>query len=221
MRLLVFYLLFISAVVSAQKPIIITIDKIITTDSLSYQRQFTIEFAIKNTSFSPVSFFLDTGKFIPAHGGSGQNAVFYKVFENEEHLAVSKILGRRFPGDDSFNIRGISQDTIQKIIDAKMNEYRLRSKEIFSQSKITLQPGEARNYKQYLLWDFERYQQQDDHEYYIDPKQPHYLELTVIFLRDEYKNNLTKEQFAAFLADKTFISGWFSSEKVAIDFSEK
>lgn len=212
-----FCFLLFSLVASAQ-PVTIKIDKITSTD-FERARHFNIEFTVSNESAEPVSFFLNPKNFIPAQGGPLANAVFYKLYQENEVLEASNILGTRI----EFNADGTSDKYFDyaKMTPSDIAELRKRQQNFYFESLITMLPGERRSYSKELMWDYKRYHQQADNEFYIEPDQKHFIELMVIFWREEYASKLSEEQFEAMMANDSMVKGWFASNKMEIDFSEK
>lgn len=196
----------------------IKIDSITSAD-FEYERRYKVSFTISNEATEPVAFFLDPKNFIPAQGGPLSNAVFFKIYQENEVLEASNILGSRI----ETNEKGLSNRYYDyaKMTPSDIAELRKRQHNSFFSSMITLQPGEKRSFSKELLWDYKRYQKHGDNEYFIEPDKKHQIELMLIFWREEYESKLSPEQFDAAMENKSLIKGWFASNKTEIDFSEK
>lgn len=72
-----------------------------------------------------------------------------------------------------------------------------------------------------MRWDGERYQNQDEHEYFLEPTAIYELELSMHLMREELESRLLPEDYAEAMNDPTFIKGWFNSNRIPIDLSDK
>ncbi len=199
---------------SISQPLKLTIDQITATDS-TYRRSFNIDFSIQNTSDQEISFFLDPTNFTPAQSGPLSNAVFYKIYHNNDEVSATNILSYRISEQEFQSRKAVDYSELY------IETLRKNHQDKFFNSLIILRPQEKINYRKELLWNFERYQKNGDHEYFLESDQPYYLELLVIFWREEYVSKTNESQYQSILENKSLIKGWFASNKVAIDFSDK
>lgn len=219
MRHVIVFILFMSTVASAQ-PLTIKIDEITTTNS-KVERKYAVDFTIANTSTKPISFFLNPKYLIPAQSGSMANGVFFKIFEANEPIASTRLLSlMSYDDPETTGAQMLVMDSITKASYAEIDKLIAKHHKQFMESLMTIAPGESRSYSQDFYWNYERYQKMDELEYYIDSAQPHYLQLSVIFLKEEYKSKVSPEQFTELMAIPTLIKGWFVSNKMEIDFGE-
>lgn len=206
---------------SQNKLIELKIDSIMTDNSNPKERKFTINYHIKNLTGSPVTFILNTKSLIPISIGSLKYIPYYKVFEENTSIDfhirnnginkkfdINSILGYRKEKDSTFK-------PIEKYIEKVQKE----KNEILVNSITKIDVKESKKYSVTLFWDKERYQIHDDYEYYLDEKLKHYFEISIHLMKEELKEKFTTEQFKTLIEDKTFIKGWFTSNKVEIDLS--
>lgn len=81
-----------------------------------------------------------------------------------------------------------------------------------------MQPKESKSFVIKTVWDKKRYYIQDDLEYYLDEKDKFEFELTFQLIKTHFENRLSPEEFAKIAKDKNFIEGFFTSNKVDINF---
>lgn len=208
------------------QPVAITIDRINTSDTVYSieppikSRRFLIDFTIKNTSNETVAFYLNPSSFVPAQAGAGSNSVFYKIYEQDHLIEISSILTQPYE-IRTFGTpqRQLNIDSIRRTMNISLEQRRETFQKELLNSMITVKPGEQRSYKKVLSWDFERYKKQDDIEFYFDDTKKYYMELLLIFLREEYESRLTPDQYQLLLKNKSLIKGWCLSNKMELDFS--
>lgn len=205
---------------SQNKLIELKIDSLITDDSNPKERKFILNYHIKNLTQKPISFLLNTKSIIPIVAGSGSIAPYYKLFEENSSIDVSGIFstgnGKKSSLDSLFGSM-TNKDSINKVFEKYIEKLRKSNKENLSKSMVKIDPSETKNYSFFLFWNKERYQKQDDNEYYLDEKAKHYLEISINLMKEELENKFTPEQFKNIIEDKTLIKGWFTSNKVEID----
>jgi len=85
---------------------------------------------------------------------------------------------------------------------------------------ITLKPKQKIAYTKNLIWDKKRYLKFDENEFYLDEKTPHYFELTINLMKEQFKDLLEPEEFQTIMNNPNFIKGWFISNKMEINFKE-
>jgi hypothetical protein len=82
-----------------------------------------------------------------------------------------------------------------------------------------LQPKETRSFTKTLYWNKDRYFFHDPEEFYLSDTAKHYLELTIVLLKEAFKDKLTEEEYTAIMADEHFIKGVYFSNKAEINFN--
>jgi len=80
-----------------------------------------------------------------------------------------------------------------------------------------LDPNEQLKCSMVFNWDKKRYFYRAPHEYYLDENTKHYFEITLIALKEEYKNKIDEAVYNKALKDPNFIKGVFVSNKVEIN----
>jgi len=241
----IFYVLvfFISFVSSAQKPLEVTIDSIISDDSHSLKRKFTIHYHLTNTTAKPVSFFLLPTTLIANAASSMTLYAVYKIYQNGEFQDMD---GPFFPDlperneIDQFNdfnspdAKAYLQKLNEKYKaqhDAFLENYRKNGgtstdekwivyNQKLLQSKMTLQPGETKSFVIPTHWNRIRSVSNGDIEYYLNEKDVFELELILDLKKTGFKDDLSDAEFSAIQNDPNFIEGVFTSNKVKINFAE-
>ncbi len=85
---------------------------------------------------------------------------------------------------------------------------------------ITLSPNQKKSYSKTVIWFKKRYFKIDDVEYYLDEIIPHYFELSINLMKEEFKDKLSVEEYQKIMNDKSFVKGWFTSIRTEINFKE-
>jgi hypothetical protein len=144
---------------------------------------------------------------------------YYKLFEDNNYIDIPGIfsIGNRNQLPlDKVDFSKISQDSINRIMKKYMENLKAENDKNITNNIQRLEPNEIKNFSVSLFWDKERYRKQDVYEYYLEEKSIHHLEISINLMKEEFKNKLTPEQFKNMMEDKTFIKGWFTSNKVEI-----
>jgi hypothetical protein len=84
---------------------------------------------------------------------------------------------------------------------------------------FTLDPNETKTFTKIVSWDKDRYFFHDPEEFYLDEKGKYFLEITMVLMKEPFKDKLTEEQYQKILTDKNFIKGVFVSNKKEISFN--
>ncbi|MGC4040616.1 MAG: hypothetical protein QM710_07495 [Flavobacterium sp.] len=218
---LIICLLFSVAAFSQAKPLEFKIDKLTSIDSTS-KRCYTLEYHIENTSSKTVSFVLNGNSLIPINAGSQSEKMYFKLFENDKSIEMTNILDaglwqKRFTYNES---EKPSQEELAKLEQEALKYYEEQRKKSILDNIITLKPKEIIRYRAYFSWDKERYRRQGDFEYYIHETNPHFLELDFNLMLETFENKLTPEEYKTISSNPNIIKGWYTSNRVAIDFSE-
>lgn len=227
MRIL-FCLLCFSTIVWAQKPVLeLQMDNVKVTDTLSNHRKFTISYHIENLSDNQVSFYLDTKSIGSQATASLSYKPFYKIFQGNEYLNFEGIFNTR--EDKIYSEKSLldfehKMDSIfqayQKSGGTNEDKFWVFSNQQLKASVITLQPKEKKGFSTTLIWNKKRYFKYFDNEFYLDEKEKHFIELSINLMKEELKAKLSADEFQAIQNDKSFIKGWFTSNRVAIDFGQ-
>ncbi|WP_432672026.1 hypothetical protein [Flavobacterium sp. SM2513] len=70
-----------------------------------------------------------------------------------------------------------------------------------------------------FYWNKNRYYYSEPHEFYLDENAKHYFEITLVALKEEFKDKLDAELYDKIMKEPNFIKGVFVSNKVEIDFN--
>lgn len=233
MRLIsIFFALISFSVFSQEKSIKIKIDTISVDNSNPKERKFTVSYKIINLTHDTISFFLNTKSFLPNAVSSMSLSPFYKIYQNDEILNI----------DGVFEYRRNDKWNTKKYIDAFIAKNKIENDSILSIYKknsgqntdelwiiknqrllnttVTLLPNETKKYTNILIWDKKRYFLNDPIEFYIDENSYHTFELTAHLLKEELKEQLSEKEFKSISANKNFIKGIFTSNKIEINFRE-
>lgn len=216
-------LLFTLTIFSQAKPLEFKIDSITSSDTPDKDREFILTYHITNLSDKSVSFVLNTKSVIPISSGSLVPKPYYKIFENNKEFAAngiffSKNIELSFDSEEAFKKY---QDSIEIAIKNKTLEQSLKEKkERFLSNIKKLESKETMKVQTIVYWNKERYFKNDPLEFYIEEKEKYYLELNINLMREELLLDFSEEEKKEILKDKTLTKGWYTSNKVPIDFGE-
>ena len=210
-------LLIFSVQLYCQPKLEVTINSVVSNDSISGNRQYIIEYQIENLTAEKLSFFLKPSTLICSNSGSLQNYPMYKIYENEEYIPVEinneEMYFQKYQKKkDSILTKLISQKT--ELLLSDFPKYKSVMKDLFE-----LNPNETKTFTNHLNWDKKRYHLIGDLQYYINENSKYYFEITLILLKSEFKNKLTKLEYSTIMENKNFLNSVIVSNKVAIDFS--
>jgi hypothetical protein len=218
-----FYLLFLCLnAFSQSKPLELKVISLTEIDSIG-ERTYSLDFSISNKTDKTIHFILNTENLIPIGSGSMNPSVYYKIYENENSIDVRSIFtGKRtrmyFKNETEMQKYN---DSIQTAFTNRTPEMMLEeSKKATLKNIQELKSGETLNYSSTFRWDKNRYFKNDVMEYYIDEKEPHFFELHINLMKEELLSKFSQEEQNEILKDKNFIKGWFTSNKVEINFRE-
>ncbi|MDN3678159.1 hypothetical protein QWY90_12665 [Flavobacterium paronense] len=222
MKHLLFLLISFTAF-AQNKAIKIEIDSVTSFDSIPTERIYTIKYHIENLTDKPISFIANTQNLIPINTGSQRHNGYYKLFEEQKPIDMNTIFTNKlFKSKKEYKFYDDkTAEEVEKIAMEEFvkNHWDETNKDLMK-SIIMMQPKETKNFTVKLYWNKERYRKEDEFEFYIEEKATHYIEFAVNLLLEEFKEKLTEEEYSAIINDKTFIKGWYTSNKVPIDFSE-
>lgn len=214
------FLIFLAFTASAQRPVKFVLDKITTDDSGNLHRKFTVDYHIENTSGKDIAFVLKPIALIPVTASSGSYNPHYKLLQNNKSIDVSGIFTwpeRSFRNQEEYN-RYV--DSISRTEPDVETMKRNRSLAIMN-SIMRLKKDEKRSFTAILYWDRERYQKQDENEYFLSADAKSELELSMHLQKEELKNRLDEAAFEKLMSDPELIHGWFTSNRLEIDLSDK
>jgi hypothetical protein len=209
---------------SQTPPVEIVLDSIKTDKTQKESRTFTVYYHVTNLSYGPISFFLNTDSMVPLIASAVSIVPHYELFQDNKPVRVSRIF-ETGEASSKFNIAEIigsekNEDSIHAIITRHFDRMSTEFNNQLVNSVLRLSQGETQKYSAKLQWNLQRYQKQDDNEYYLEAGSNFQLQLSMRLLLDELKDRLTPEQYQGITADKSFIKGLFMSNKARIDLSE-
>ena len=214
-------LLFSIASFSQTKPLELKIDTINSSQDEDNDRRFVLQYHITNLSDKAVSFVLNTKGLIPIGAGSLRSNPYFKIYENGKSFDAQGIFTsgkRKFESEKAvqdFN------DSIRNLFAKKtLEQLLLEKKKNFLNNIQKLEPKETLNFEAVLNWNKQRYFKNDVYEYYIQEKEKYYFELHINLMKEELLMDFSEEERNEILKDKNLTKGWYTSNKVLIDFSE-
>jgi hypothetical protein len=220
MRALFFsFILFSITTFYQNKFVELKIDSLITDNSDPKERKFTINYHIKNLTEKPIAFVLNTNSIAPVVLGSGSISLYYKLFEENSSIDLAGIFRTKKGKSTLDSIFGLktNEDSLSKNIRDYLEKLKKSHNKALLNSIVKIAPNEIKYYSIALFWNKERYQKEDDIEYYLDEKLKHYFEISANLMKEELENKFSPEQFKSIIEDKTLVKGWFTSNKVEID----
>ena len=218
-----FYILFFCLTAFSQsKPLELKILSLTEIDSVS-ERTFSLGFSISNKTDKTIHFILNPEGLIPISGGSMRPNPYYKIYEKETSIDISNLftgrkVSRTFKSEEDFKKY---QDSLSEVVKNKTLEELVRENKASTIKNIQeMKPNETKEYSSTFRWDKNRYFKNDVMEYYIDEKESHFFELHINLMKEELLSKFSEEEQNEILKDKNFIKGWFTSNKVEINFRE-
>ena len=218
-----FYILFFCLTAFSQsKPLELKILSLTEIDSVS-ERTFSLGFSISNKTDKTIHFILNPEGLIPISGGSMRPNPYYKIYEKETSIDISNLftgrkVSRTFKNEEDFKKY---QDSLSEVVKNKTLEELVKENKASTIKNIQeMKPNETREYSSTFRWDKNRYFKNDVMEYYIDEKESHFFELHINLMKEELLSKFSEEEKNEILKDKNFIKGWFTSNKVEINFRE-
>ena len=218
-----FYILFFCLTAFSQsKPLELKILSLTEIDSVS-ERTFSLDFSISNKTDKTIHFILNPEGLIPISGGSMRPNPYYKIYEKETSIDISNLftgrkVSRTFKNEEDFKKY---QDSLSEVVKNKTLEELVKENKASTIKNIQeMKPNETKEYSSTFRWDKNRYFKNDVMEYYIDEKESHFFELHINLMKEELISKFSEEEKNEILKDKNFIKGWFTSNKVEINFRE-
>lgn len=236
-----FFFLIVLPGFAQKQPLDLKIDSVVSKDTISGERKYTITYHIENLTDREISCFLNPKRLLPAHYGSMGTSPLFKLYQNNDILDVGDILKNSLKTNtiqipDFSLIKDekerkmalttflkeklhINTDSIDlKNTDSVESYLIARRPPSLMENIYTLKPKEIKTISQFFYWDKTRYYKQDEYEHYLDEKSVFSIELYLVLLRDQYKERLLPEEFEKITANQNFIQGVFTSNKMEIDF---
>lgn len=223
MKIKLLFILLYSALLFGQKPVELKIESLTSVDETQEERTFTIKYSITNKTDKTIHFILNSDNLIPISAGSLNPSIYYKVYEKENSIDVSGI----FTGKKTTRIFK-NEAEVKKYNDSIVETFKNKTAEKFIQeSKAStikniqeIKSNQTKEFSTTFNWDKNRYFKNDVMEYYVDENEPHFFELHMNLMKEELLSKFSEEEKNEILKDKNFIKGWFTSNKVEINFRE-
>ena len=119
----------------------------------------------------------------------------------------------------------IPLDSLQKIYKKEGMEslYLFEGKQFYAKKEKrkmncqVLNPNEELECSIVFNWDKKRYYYRDPNEFYLDENAKHYFEITLVALKEEFKDKIDEAVYNKLINDPNFIKGVFVSNKVEIN----
>lgn len=240
------FLFFMTSCVLFGQPLTLTIDSIISKDESDKERVFTVKYNLKNNTSDTLHFFFLPKDISPSTGGSLTKEIYYKIYENKNFIEIGSVFNQFTSEKADFDFEGATQiqkdsmiivyfakkveeepakllkiykekgtaglldssnDYIQKIYKKRDNYYH------------TLLPHQKEEFEANFHWDKSRYYYNEPNEFYLEENAKHYFELTLVTMKEEYKDQVDAAIFDKIMKEPHFIKGVFVSNKVEIDFN--
>lgn len=237
---LYFFLLFTTISFAQNNPIDLKIDSITSIDSIPSERKFTINYHIENLTDRDISFFFNPKILIPNQSASMSKEISYKLFQKDEVLNINGIFMTKKMKNFSTLIGKISNqkekdsiilkfmkdemgmDMKKDIEEARKDEnyFLKRTNKELLESIFKLNPHQKITFTKTLIWNKKRYYKIEEDEYYINEDMPHYFELTLNLMKEQFKEKLLPENYEKIIKNPYFINGWIISNKMEINFGE-
>lgn len=218
------------------KPIEIKIDSIISSDSISNVRKFNVNYHIQNTTDKEVSFINCIYPLNNFYPDVKELKVYSIIVEDDKYVKLNilhKNILLMHHLDSLDNARSSEERT--KIIQYYLknnsrdttkfkNEIERRRKindfEYVKSAIITFQPNEIRYFTDTYYWNKKRYYKVNDLEFYIDEKEPYFLELSMVFFKKEFQHFFPEEDYKKMKDNPNFLDGHIVSNRIEINFKE-
>lgn len=233
---------------SFSQPLTIKIDALIARDSVPYEREFKLTYQVINNTSDTLKMFFKSNGLAPTEGSPNAKISYYKIYENDTFLDIGSIFTTnarmsQFSVKDNDSIKTKEEfekkyveflssyykaplDSLQKVYkeEGMQGVLKFEGKKYFelkNKRKIDYQvlaPNEKLECSVIFSWDKNRYFYREPHEYYLDENAKHYFEITLVALKEEYRDKIDEKVYEKVILDPTFIKGVFVSNKVEINF---
>jgi len=227
----------------SQNPAIkIEIDSITSSDSIVF-RKFIVTYHIENLTNRELTFFFSPNTILSNMNAAMSLNPSYKLFENNQSIDANVLETNKLWMDYNNELKNarnwqekkeirnkeaykkwtLSTDSINSAIQKEFDNPNLlwkRKNKRLLDAIYTLHPNEVKKYTQPFYWDKTRYFKINEYQYYINEKEPHFIEISMVLWKEENKENLSPDEYEKMMKNNDFLKGWFTSNKVAIDFRE-
>jgi len=240
MRFLLLLIILIFQIPTGQsQPLEVVIDTVSEDNSNPKERKFTINYHLTNLTDKKLSFFLKPDGLVSNNFGSMSNHPYYKIYENDQFLNLGNVFDRLKNGEKfqpvKIDPKTLTNETIEFLktrielndtLIAELKQYgtfkspvKFKERASIMESVLTLGPKETKAFSKVVHWDKDRYFFHDPEEFYLSETEKHYLEITVLLMKEPFKDKLKKEEYEAIVKNPNFIKGVFTSNKAEINFN--
>jgi len=155
----------------------------------------------------------------------------YLLFQDNNPIEVSQLItSRRSPAGfigstqkAHTELRNINNDSIkleiQKWKADSLYFWKKKNKALLN-AVFKLKPKEKQQFIQKLYWNKTRYSKNQELEYYLDESSIYALQIELTLLKKEYGDRLYPDELQSIIENPNFIEGYFSSNKLEINFKE-
>ena len=248
MRFIAIFLLMMSGVTFAQ-PLTLLLDSISSKDKTDKERIFTVHYSLKNNTNDTLHFFFHPKNISPSTGGSLTKEIYYKMYENDTFIEIGSAFTQFSSEKSEFDFdpalpQKERDSLIIVLLAKKLEEDPIKLLKIFKQEGTfglldpskeymqkmnskrenyyhTLLPNQTELFKATFKWNKNRYYYHEPNEFYLEENAKHYLELTLVALKDEFKGKIDAALFEKISTNPKFIKGVFVSNKIEINFKLK
>jgi hypothetical protein len=245
---LFFVLLLLQSCTTFAQPLTLKIDAITSKDASEKERVFTVNYQLKNNTNDTLHFFFEPKNISPSTGGSMTKEIYYKIFEDNKFIEIGVAFNQFTSEETDFNFdETVSKEQRDSIIIAfiakKVEEEPAKLFKIFKEKGIegvldpsndyiqniykkqnnyyhTLLPNQTEHFEATFKWNKNRYYYHEPNEFYLDENAKHYFEITLVALKEEFKDKVDDELFEKIMKNPNFIKGVFVSNKVEINFNK-
>lgn len=244
MRIFLVLFLLMSSIAFGQ-PLILTIDSITSKEGDEKKRIFTVKYNLTNTTKDTLSFFFYPKDVSPSTGGSLTKEMYYKIYENNTFIEIGSAFNQLTRQKIDFNFNSeMSQthkDSVMIVFMAEKlevdparllkiykeegalglmdpsNDYIKKSFAKKRDYYHILRPNQTEHFEANFSWNKSRYYYNEPNEFYLDENAKHYFELTLVALKEEFKDKVDADLFDKIMKQPNFIKGVFVSNKVEIN----
>ena len=241
---LVLFLLLHSLLYS--QPLTLGVDAINSDDKDEKERIFTVKYYLQNNTADTLHFFFAPKQISPSTGGSMTKEIYYKIYENQNFIEIGQAFNQFFTNKTEFDFEeALSEQQRDSLIIMQLSkklgedsgklfkifkeegsiglldsskDYMVRYYQKINNYYHTLHPNQKENFEATFTWNKNRYYYMEPHEYYLDENAKHYFEITLVALKEEFKDRIDKEVYDKIMKDPNFIKGVFISNKIEINF---
>lgn len=231
------------------QPLTLRIESITSIDESDKERIFTVNYTLKNNTNDTINFYFHPKNVSPSTGGSMTKEIYYKIYENinfiEIGVAFNQVTAETAEFDFDEKMTQAEKDSIMIVYVAKKldedpvkllktykeegsiglldpnKDYMQKYYQTLENYYHTLLPNQNEEFVANFSWNKNRYYFNEPNEFYLDENAKHYFEMTLVALKEEFKDKIDAEEYDKIMKNPYFVKGVFVSNKVEIDFNNK